>query len=57
MNKHRNYYSVMGIEPSEKSVSQEKFEAFENQLRIMFGMFDSTEVISSVKKIYDEVKK
>lgn len=56
MNKHRAYFSVMGIEPSEKSVKQEKFEEFDKQLRIMLNMFDQTEVLTLIRKVYEEVK-
>lgn len=56
MNKHRAYFSAMGIEPSEKSVKQEKFEELEKQLRIMMNMFSAEEVLSTVRNIYMEVK-
>ena len=46
----------MGIEPSEKSVKQEKFEEFDKQLRIMLNMFDQTEVLTLIRKVYEEVK-
>jgi flagellar biosynthesis regulator FlbT len=46
----------MGIEPSDKSVKQEKFEELEKQLRIMMNMFDSDEVLTVVRKVYREVK-
>ena len=56
MNKNKLYWSKMGIEPSDKSVKQEKFEEFEKQLRIMMNMFDNDEVLTVVRKVYSEVK-
>lgn len=56
MNKNKLYWSTMGIEPSDKSVKQEKFEELEKQLRIMMNMFDSDEVLTVVRKVYREVK-
>lgn len=53
-NKHRAHWSVMGIEPIQtKSAKQEDFEKFEHQLKIMIGKYGKTEVLTTVRQIYE----
>ena len=53
MNKKRLYWSVMGNEPQERSARKEDFENFERTLNIMFGKYGTTEVLSTMRRTYD----
>jgi hypothetical protein len=55
MNKHQAYWSVMGNEPSEKSVKTEDLQKLEKQLKVLFNKYDKTEILSLVRKVYEEV--
>lgn len=57
MNKHKAYWSQMhdiNTEPTAKSIH---FNEFETKLRTLLNMYDSTEVLSIVRKVYEEVTK
>lgn len=53
MNKKRLYWSVMGNEPQERSARKEDFEKFERTLNIMFGKYGTTDVLSTMRRTYD----
>ncbi|HSN66737.1 MAG TPA: hypothetical protein VLS94_08855 [Fusibacter sp.] len=58
MNKHRAFWSAMGIEPSqEKSVVQTDFENFEKQIKIMVGKYGATRTVSLVRNVIVELQK
>ena len=54
MNRHRAYWSVMGVESNqEKSVKQKHFEELEKKLTTMLNMYDKTEVLTLVREVYE----
>ena len=53
MNKKRLYWSVMGNEPQERSARKEDFENFERTLNIMFGKYGTFDVLSTMRRTYD----
>ena len=55
MNKHQAYWSAMGNEPSKDSVKNQDFKKLQEQLEIMFNKYDKTEILTLVRKTYEEV--
>lgn len=57
MNRHRTYWSVMGIEPNpEQSQKSKDFEEFREHVKTMLCKYDSTDVLTVVRKVYEEVE-
>ena len=54
MNRHRAYWSTMGNEPSESTAKSEDMARFTELLKVMFGKYDSTEVVNAVREVYEE---
>ena len=57
MNRHRAHWSIMGNEPSESTAKSEDMARFKGLLKIMFGKYDSTEVVNAVREVYEEHSK
>ena len=58
MNKHRNYYSVMGIEPNkEKSVKQLRREENRKALEKMIAIDGFNEIATLFREIYETTPK
>lgn len=57
MNRHRTYWSVMGMEPNtEQSQKSKDFEEFREHVKTMLCKYDSTDVLTVVRKVYEEEK-
>ena len=58
MNKHRNYYSVMGIEPNKgKSVKQLRREENRKALEKMIAIDGFNEIATLFREIYETTPK
>lgn len=53
MNRHRDNWSVMGLEPLGTSQLSQDYEKMRQQLRVMIGKHGIDEVLKEVRKIID----
>jgi len=56
MNRHRAYWSVMGIEPSEDNYRQERTEKLRQELKRLIDIHGKDKVTTAIRKIYEEEK-
>lgn len=54
MNKHKAYWSTMGLEPTENENRKDDFARFEKALKIMIGKYGKTETLSLVRQILEQ---
>lgn len=57
MNRHKAYWSAMGIEPNqEKSTEQIDFEKFNKQIKIMVGKYGATKTFVSYRNTLKQIQ-